>query len=133
MKTVSVTETSTAPRAAQYLAGTREVLGNLDTDLIDQIAEQIWRTYRNGRTVYLFGNGGSAGPLNTLFFSAGIQDEAHGLFGDSGPCGSAGACSGFISSGFCSFLGMSFFSAGRRTILRSGFCSSAVASGATVF
>jgi uncharacterized protein (TIGR03118 family) len=28
-----------------------------------------------------FGNGGSAGPRNTLFFSAGIDDEAHGLFG----------------------------------------------------
>jgi len=28
-----------------------------------------------------FGNGGSAGPTNTLYFSAGIDDEAHGLFG----------------------------------------------------
>ena len=28
-----------------------------------------------------FGNGGNAGPLNTLFFTAGIEDEAHGLFG----------------------------------------------------
>ena len=28
-----------------------------------------------------FGNGGSAGPTTTLFFTAGIDDEAHGLFG----------------------------------------------------
>src|SRR5262249_34456999 len=28
-----------------------------------------------------FGNGGAAGPTGTLFFTAGIQDEAHGLFG----------------------------------------------------
>lgn len=28
-----------------------------------------------------FGNGGTAGPTTTLFFSAGIQDEAHGLLG----------------------------------------------------
>jgi len=28
-----------------------------------------------------FGNGASAGPLNSLFFTAGIEDEAHGLFG----------------------------------------------------
>ena len=28
-----------------------------------------------------FGNGASAGPLNTLYFTAGIDDEAHGLFG----------------------------------------------------
>jgi uncharacterized protein (TIGR03118 family) len=28
-----------------------------------------------------FGNGGTAGPTNTLFFSAGIASEHHGLFG----------------------------------------------------
>lgn len=28
-----------------------------------------------------FGNGGNAGPLNTLFFTAGIEDESHGLLG----------------------------------------------------
>ena len=28
-----------------------------------------------------FGNGLSAGPLNALFFTAGIEAESHGLFG----------------------------------------------------
>ena len=28
-----------------------------------------------------FGNGVNAGPVNTLFFTAGIDDESHGLFG----------------------------------------------------
>jgi uncharacterized protein (TIGR03118 family) len=28
-----------------------------------------------------FGNGANAGPVNTLFFAAGINDEQHGLFG----------------------------------------------------
>ncbi len=28
-----------------------------------------------------FGNNANAGPSNTLFFAAGIDDEAHGLFG----------------------------------------------------
>jgi uncharacterized protein (TIGR03118 family) len=28
-----------------------------------------------------FGNGAGAGPTNTLYFTAGIDDEAHGLFG----------------------------------------------------
>jgi uncharacterized protein (TIGR03118 family) len=32
-----------------------------------------------------FGNGGNAGPTNTLFFTAGIDDEAHGLFGSITP------------------------------------------------
>jgi len=29
-----------------------------------------------------FGDGGSTGPANALFFSAGINDEADGLFGE---------------------------------------------------
>jgi hypothetical protein len=28
-----------------------------------------------------FGNGANSGPVNTLYFTAGIADEAHGLFG----------------------------------------------------
>jgi hypothetical protein len=28
-----------------------------------------------------FGNGAAAGPTNSLFFTAGPDDEAHGLFG----------------------------------------------------
>ena len=32
-----------------------------------------------------FGNGGDAGDTNTLFFAAGINDEADGLFGSLAP------------------------------------------------
>jgi len=35
----------------------------------------------DGLWALVFGNGGVAGPTNTLFFSAGINDEADGLFG----------------------------------------------------
>ena len=28
-----------------------------------------------------FGNGGAAGPTNSLYFAAGPADESHGLFG----------------------------------------------------
>jgi hypothetical protein len=28
-----------------------------------------------------FGNGAAAGPMNTLFFTAGPDGESHGLFG----------------------------------------------------
>jgi hypothetical protein len=34
-----------------------------------------------GRILDSFGNGLSAGPLNALFFTAGIEEERHGLFG----------------------------------------------------
>jgi uncharacterized protein (TIGR03118 family) len=37
-----------------------------------------------------FGNGGSAGPRTTLFFTAGPDDEEHGLFGSLVPVGSPG-------------------------------------------
>jgi uncharacterized protein (TIGR03118 family) len=36
-----------------------------------------------------FGNGANAGPVNTLFFTAGIQDESHGLFGTLTPVAAA--------------------------------------------
>ena len=40
------------------------------------------RTARDRRTVGLIvGNGGSGGDPNTLYFTAGINDEADGLFG----------------------------------------------------
>jgi uncharacterized protein (TIGR03118 family) len=35
----------------------------------------------NGLWAIAFGNGGSAGPTNTLFFTAGDANEHHGLFG----------------------------------------------------
>ena len=35
----------------------------------------------NGLWGLIFGNGATAGPATTLFFTAGIADEAHGLFG----------------------------------------------------
>ncbi len=35
----------------------------------------------DGLWAITFGNGGSTGPRNALFFTAGLDDEAHGLFG----------------------------------------------------
>jgi uncharacterized protein (TIGR03118 family) len=39
----------------------------------------------NGLWGLAFGNGGLAGDTNTLFFAAGFDDEAHGLFGSIAP------------------------------------------------
>ncbi|HWR37170.1 MAG TPA: TIGR03118 family protein [Clostridia bacterium] len=44
----------------------------------------------DGLWALVFGNGALAGPATTLFFSAGIDDEAHGLFGTIRP-----TCCGF--------------------------------------
>jgi hypothetical protein len=35
----------------------------------------------NGLWALEFGNGATAGPTTILFFTAGIGDEGHGLFG----------------------------------------------------
>lgn len=53
-----------APPAVQnskgYFLGLQEVLERLDLAAVEQISEAIWQAYLKGRTVYLFGNGGSA-------------------------------------------------------------------------
>jgi D-sedoheptulose 7-phosphate isomerase len=58
-------KTTTSPiansvAAKDYLAATREVLARLDHEVIDRMSEAVWRGYEAGRTLFLFGNGGSA-------------------------------------------------------------------------
>lgn len=45
----------------------------------------------DGLWAIAFGNGGSGGPTNTLYFTAGVFDEAHGLFGTILPTSGQGA------------------------------------------
>lgn len=52
--------------------------GHFEGELKNQQGEPIVIDHLWGLT---FGNGNKAGPTNTLFFTAGIDDEAHGLFG----------------------------------------------------
>jgi uncharacterized protein (TIGR03118 family) len=66
---------------AVYDAGS----GHFDALLRDQNGHAI----QNDRLWALrFGNGAAAGPSNTLFFTAGIDDEADGLFGTITPVAS---------------------------------------------
>jgi D-sedoheptulose 7-phosphate isomerase len=44
----------------EYLAELRGVLDRLDTTVVDRITEAIWEGYEQGRTLFIFGNGGSA-------------------------------------------------------------------------
>jgi D-sedoheptulose 7-phosphate isomerase len=46
--------------AASYFSDLSQTIEKLSFAAIDQIAETLLRAYENGRTVYLFGNGGSA-------------------------------------------------------------------------
>ena len=50
--------------------------------LLGTITDQGGNQFQiNGLWALVFGNGGSGGDPGTLYFSAGIEDEAHGLFG----------------------------------------------------
>jgi D-sedoheptulose 7-phosphate isomerase len=52
--------------AKDYLLATQEVLARLDHAVLDRMAEVIWRGYEDGRTLFLFGNGGSAALASHL-------------------------------------------------------------------
>src|ERR1051326_7155113 len=52
--------------AKDYLLATQEVLARLDHAVLDRMAEVIWRGYEEGRTLFLFGNGGSAALASHL-------------------------------------------------------------------
>jgi D-sedoheptulose 7-phosphate isomerase len=52
--------------AKQYFEELQRIMGSLPKDGIDQIAETLVKAYDAGRTVYLFGNGGSASLASHL-------------------------------------------------------------------
>ena len=59
MKATSIAAvTSVAAKA--YLLAVQEVLARLDHAIVDRMVDVIWRGYEKGRTLFLFGNGGSA-------------------------------------------------------------------------
>jgi D-sedoheptulose 7-phosphate isomerase len=62
LKATKITPVEAQPLLAsrEYLAGLRTVLERLDTTVVDRITEMIWRGYEQGRTLFMFGNGGSA-------------------------------------------------------------------------
>jgi len=59
MKTTSVAITPSVA-AKDYLLAVQGVLARLDHAIVDRMVEVVWRGYEEGRTLFLFGNGGSA-------------------------------------------------------------------------
>jgi D-sedoheptulose 7-phosphate isomerase len=47
-------------RSEAYFLSVETVLRRLPFGLIDRVADALWRAYRDNRTLYVFGNGGSA-------------------------------------------------------------------------
>ena len=48
-------------RSEAYFQGVGSVLRRLPFALIDRVTDALWNAYLEGKTVYVFGNGGSAG------------------------------------------------------------------------
>ena len=66
------------PSIHAYNATTGAFLGTLQNEAGDGIViDELWALQ--------FGNGGNGGDVNTLYFSAGIGEEEHGLFGKLNP------------------------------------------------
>jgi D-sedoheptulose 7-phosphate isomerase len=59
MKTTSIAA-ATSVAAKDYLLAVQGVLARLDHAIVDRMVDVIWRGYEQGRTLFLFGNGGSA-------------------------------------------------------------------------
>lgn len=55
-----IAEKTPALAASSYFRGLGQVLARTDSSVVDQIADAIWQTYEQARTVYLFGNGACA-------------------------------------------------------------------------
>lgn len=69
---------SSAPASRDYFRGLRNVLDRLDCDVVDHIADAIWRGYEEGRTLFIFGNGGSAALASHFACDIGKGTVAHG-------------------------------------------------------
>jgi D-sedoheptulose 7-phosphate isomerase len=61
---------STAPArflaSRDYIDELRAILGRLDHAMVDRFTEAIWRGYEQGKTLFIFGNGGSAALASHL-------------------------------------------------------------------
>lgn len=52
--------TASSVAAKDYLLAAQDVLARVDHAIVDRMVGVIWRGYEQGRTLFVFGNGGSA-------------------------------------------------------------------------
>ncbi len=58
--------TSTLSFVESYLQETKELVGQLDPETIERFTNVMFEAWQNGNTLYLFGNGGSAGTAQHM-------------------------------------------------------------------
>jgi D-sedoheptulose 7-phosphate isomerase len=54
------------PFVASYLDGLRGVLDGLDHDAVARVIDVLWQAYRDGRRIFIIGNGGSAATASHM-------------------------------------------------------------------
>jgi len=54
------------PFVGEYLGGLREVLDEVDTEAVDRVIGILWDAYREGRRIFIIGNGGSAATASHM-------------------------------------------------------------------
>ena len=65
--------------ANEYIKSLKADLDRLDLEMLEKITELIWQTYKNNKTLYLIGNGGSAATASHM-----ANDFSKGLLGHKG-------------------------------------------------
>lgn len=66
------------PHSKAYFLGVESVLRRLPFALIDSVTDALWQAYLEGKTVYLFGNGGSAALASHCACDLGKGTTMHG-------------------------------------------------------
>ncbi len=66
------------PRSKAYFLGVGSVLRRLPFALIDSVTDALWQAYVEGKTVYVFGNGGSAALASHCACDLGKGTTMHG-------------------------------------------------------
>jgi D-sedoheptulose 7-phosphate isomerase len=66
------------PASKDYLEETRDVLARLDHGVVDRMVEDLWTAYQEDRTIFFFGNGGSAALASHLACDVGKSTIVRG-------------------------------------------------------
>ena len=62
----TIAAVSALATAKDYFASLQTVIAQLDLSIVDRMTDVIWKNYEEDRTLYIFGNGGSAALASHL-------------------------------------------------------------------
>ena len=66
IKTISSQSNSPSEFMSQYISYLKDVLSNIDVKQVDKLALSLEKARRNGNTIFIIGNGGSATTASSM-------------------------------------------------------------------